>query len=82
MDERNDGGIRCSEVLERLSDYVDGDLDAATVAKIEVHLRACDNCERFGRDFGAMVVSTRSLDDDESVEESVLDAIRVALDTA
>lgn len=61
MIERNDGGIRCSEVLEVLSDHLDGDLDAPTVAKLELHLQACPNCARFGRSFGGLVAALPSL---------------------
>lgn len=59
MKERNVGGIRCSEVLALLSEYVDGELDGSAVEKIENHLLGCPNCERFGRNFGSMVVSLR-----------------------
>jgi len=59
MNERTVAGMRCSEVLALLSDYVDGELDAAAIAKIEGHLLGCPNCERFGASFGSMVVSLR-----------------------
>ena len=59
MKERTVAGIRCSEVLELLTEYVDGELDATGTRKIENHLLGCPNCERFGRNFGAMVVALR-----------------------
>ncbi len=59
MKDRTVGGICCSEVLELLTEYVDGELDVTAVEKIENHLLGCPNCERFGRNFGAMVVSLR-----------------------
>jgi len=59
MKERTVAGIRCSEVLAILTEYVDGELDVTAVEKIENHLLGCPNCERFGRNFGAMVVSLR-----------------------
>ena len=60
MTERTVAGLRCSEVLARLSDYIDGELDAAEVKDVEEHLLGCPNCERFGKNFGSMVVSLRS----------------------
>jgi anti-sigma factor RsiW len=44
-------GIRCTEVLDDLSDYFDGELTPDRVARIDAHLRGCDWCERFGGDF-------------------------------
>lgn len=60
MTERTVAGLRCSEVLARLSDYIDGELDPAEVKHVEEHLLGCPNCERFGRNFGSMVVSLHS----------------------
>jgi anti-sigma factor RsiW len=62
MKERDVGGLCCSEVLENLSEYVDANLDAATRAKVEEHLKACPECERFGAGFGAMVMTLREGD--------------------
>lgn len=34
----------CSEVLERLYEYLDGELEAHDVGKIKQHLRECSPC--------------------------------------
>ncbi len=39
-----DGAMTCTEVLERLEAYVDGDLAAAEAAAIEDHLEGCSAC--------------------------------------
>jgi len=57
--DREVAGIRCRQVLERLSDYLDGDLPPEEVARIEAHLRGCDRCERFGGELGAVVTALR-----------------------
>lgn len=57
---RTVGGLSCFEVLERLSDYLDGDLDAAAKAQIEAHLAGCQDCTTFGGEFGAVVKALRS----------------------
>lgn len=49
------GGLWCFDVLEKLSDYVDGELDAAEKVKVEQHLAGCDECTKFGGEFGAVV---------------------------
>ncbi len=59
MKERRVAGMLCSDVLALLSDYVDGELDSGAMKTIESHLLGCPNCERFGRNFGSMVVSLR-----------------------
>lgn len=51
LEERIIGGLRCSDVLARLSDYVDSELPRAEVERIDEHLRGCDLCERFGGEF-------------------------------
>ena len=59
-DERNVGGLTCSQVLDRLSDYLDGDVHAELRAKIEEHLRGCEGCARFGGEFAATVQALRA----------------------
>jgi anti-sigma factor RsiW len=57
--ERTVAGLRCGRVLAELSEYVDGGLDPALRARIEEHLRGCDNCLRFGHRFGAALTALR-----------------------
>ena len=52
-------GIRCSEVLAELSDYVDGDLSKGRNVQVEAHLADCDWCERFGGEFAGTVKALR-----------------------
>jgi anti-sigma factor RsiW len=57
--DREVAGLRCSEVLQRLSEYVDGELSPDLVARIHDHLRGCDTCERFGARFANVVRTLR-----------------------
>lgn len=59
--ERNIGGLTCSEVLVRLSDYLDGALPDEERAKVEAHVARCDACERFGGAFATAVKALRGL---------------------
>lgn len=34
----------CRELKDKLSEYLDGDLESALCAEIERHLQGCDNC--------------------------------------
>lgn len=55
MKERNDGGIKCSEIIDVLDDFSDGTLDAETTEKIKEHLSHCENCANFGSRYIAMI---------------------------
>jgi anti-sigma factor RsiW len=39
------GGISCREVVEIVTEYLDGALAPDVVAKLEVHLAACPPCQ-------------------------------------
>jgi anti-sigma factor RsiW len=52
-------GLRCREVLDDLSDYLDGALDAERVAAIRSHLAGCDRCARFGGDVAMLLDELR-----------------------
>ncbi|GMU58940.1 MAG: hypothetical protein AMXMBFR34_07030 [Myxococcaceae bacterium] len=54
------GGRWCFDVLARLSDCVDGELSAGERAKVEAHLKGCDECTKFGGEFGAVVQGLRA----------------------
>jgi len=49
----DEGSPGCREVLNLLSDYVDGELAAETREALDRHLGACPPCERFLRTFRA-----------------------------
>ncbi|WP_242336928.1 MULTISPECIES: anti-sigma factor [Anaeromyxobacter] len=74
-------GLSCSDVLARLSDYVDGDLPAEERGRVEDHLRACEGCARFGGEFAATVRGLRThLGAPASVSGELKDRLRRALD--
>lgn len=58
--ERTEGGLTCRQVLEQLSDYVDGHLVEPARLRIEEHFRRCNVCERFGGHFKQVVVAVRT----------------------
>lgn len=38
------GGIDCKQVMERLYEYIDGELDEETIGRIREHLKKCKRC--------------------------------------
>jgi len=78
--ERDVGGLTCSAVLERLGDYVDGDLARSDVARIDAHLRGCTVCERFGGRYARVVHAARErLGAPHDVDEATFERVRAAL---
>lgn len=78
-EEREVGGLRCGEVLERLGDFVDGELSAAEVAKVHAHLAGCDVCERFGGEFARTVGGLRrALGEAEALDEAEVERLAAA----
>jgi anti-sigma factor RsiW len=74
-------GLSCSDVLARLSDYVDGDLPAEERGRVEEHLRGCEGCARFGGDFAATVRALRAhLGAPARVSGELKERLRRALD--
>jgi anti-sigma factor (TIGR02949 family) len=74
-------GLSCTGVLERLSDYLDGELPADERARVETHLRGCDGCARFGGEFRATVRMLRAhLAGPAEVPAEVKERLRRALD--
>lgn len=57
--ERTVAGIKCSLVLQDLSNFLDGDLPPERVQQIQEHLKGCDWCESFGGAFGKVVQQLR-----------------------
>jgi anti-sigma factor RsiW len=53
--------MRCGEMVEYLSDYLDGDLDAALRRTIDEHGGQCPPCRAFIRTLQATVEAVRSL---------------------
>ncbi len=54
------GALWCRDVLERLSDYLDGELSETLRSQIEDHLAECSWCEKFGNEFQAMIGALRT----------------------
>jgi RNA polymerase sigma-70 factor (ECF subfamily) len=80
--ERDIGGLTCSAVLERLGEYVDGELAEAEKSRVDAHLRGCTVCERFGGRYAGVVHAARDrLGASHDVDEATVARVREALRT-
>jgi len=83
-DDRADHGQHpesCRDMVEYLSDYVDGDLDAALRDMIEAHGGKCPPCRAFIRTLSATVLAVRALPReplDPRSRRALLQALRAA----
>jgi anti-sigma factor (TIGR02949 family) len=53
------GGYWCGDVLERLADYIDGEVEPEVREKIEAHLHGCEECTKFGGEYAEVVKGLR-----------------------
>lgn len=82
-DEREVAGLTCSEVMQALSDVVDGDVPAALGARIEAHVAGCRQCEQFGAGFLALLAGMRrQLAAPEALDDDVVARVRRVIATA
>lgn len=54
--------MTCDECTARLSDALDGDLDASTAAAVEAHLRDCAACRGVADDLRQLTATARTLE--------------------
>lgn len=84
--EREVAGLRCSAVLERLSDFLDGELTESERRAVVAHLAGCDTCARFGGQMAEAVAALRATLAEEAspIEpetEAILARLRVRLES-
>ncbi len=71
--------VSCSEVLEELSLFADGQLPKERVKQLQEHVLGCHVCEQFGADFAATVGALRSLGKPAALDEEIAKRLRDAL---
>ena len=74
--------LACRELVELLGDHLDGQLDAATSARVEEHLLGCGDCGRYADQLRQTLALIRSLAGDDpggSASQPGLDALLVEL---
>ena len=64
-------GLPCVEVVELVSEYLDGKLDAKTRRRVEEHLTLCPHCQVYVEQVRGTVRALRRLPADELPEQAV-----------
>ncbi len=49
--------VDCQDLVEMLTDYLDGALDPQTRSRLEAHLRLCDGCDAYLEQLRATVAT-------------------------
>ena len=78
----SDPAMACRELVELVSDYLEGALDAGTRVRLEAHLAECGHCEAYLAQLRTSIRLSGGLASDE-VPPAVLEALlRVFRDEA
>jgi len=71
--------IACEEVVDLLTDFLEGALDRKTRTRLEQHLVLCPGCTEYLRQLRLTIGATRRLSEaeiPEQVKEQLLDVFR------
>ena len=60
-----DAEMACDELVELVSDYLDGSLDAATRARVDLHLAECDGCSSYLQQFRSTIETLGRVTEDQ-----------------
>jgi anti-sigma factor RsiW len=62
---RRKQGLTCRELVELVTDYLDGALSRAERARFEAHIAACGNCSEYLAQFMRTIEVTGTLREDD-----------------
>jgi anti-sigma factor RsiW len=72
-------GLTCRELVELVTDYLDGALDAGERARFEAHLGACTHCTAYVEQFRLTIAVAGTVEPEAlppAAERALLDAFR------
>ena len=78
----DDRDLACAELVELVTAYLDGSLDAETRARFDTHLLDCEGCENYLQQFRTTVTTLHRVDRigadelDPAFRAKLLDAFR------
>lgn len=71
--------MSCRELVERVTDYLEGRLDQQEVGRLEAHLADCEYCATYVEQFGTTMSALRNLEELSMLSETreeLLEAFR------
>ncbi len=72
--------LTCAELVELVTEYLEGAMTSEQMAAFEVHLNFCDGCFRFLDQVRATAALARALPDDEIPDEVRAELLQVFID--
>jgi anti-sigma factor RsiW len=72
-------GLTCVELVELVTDYLEGALSPAEHARVERHLDACENCTHYVEEMRTTIALVGRIEEDDLSEEAkseLLEAFR------
>jgi anti-sigma factor RsiW len=70
--------LNCDDLVELVTDYLDGVLDEQTERRVSDHLAGCDGCTTYVDQIRQTVATLRSSPADVALTEQVRDALLAA----
>jgi predicted anti-sigma-YlaC factor YlaD len=66
----NPGGLSCKEIIELVTDYVEGTLPSDVVARFEEHLRGCEGCRHYVEQMRLTIQLVGSVEEEDLSDEA------------
>jgi anti-sigma factor RsiW len=76
---RLDRELTCAQLVELVTDYLDGSLKTRDTERFEEHIAFCDGCSRYFDQMRATIAATGHLHEDDlpsDLQERLLEAFR------
>ena len=67
--------VVCQQLVEMVTDYLEGDLDPVERAAVEQHLASCGHCTGYVQQVRAMLVLTAGLSHTDQVPDAFVEGL-------
>ena len=67
--------LNCQQLVELVTDYLEGQLDPAREAALDAHLTACDGCDTYVEQMRQTVIALRGLADGRQIPAQAREAV-------